>query len=159
MFPFSTWVLVTRMSSLCKNSSSTFLLCMLYLIKKFVFNVKCYFFKWHSGRYSFFFSFLKKRKSENSNNSRSSCVAPEARAGLANAYSEPCDTSFSPQGATSYPSLAAVWPSWVPTCWWHSHPTVMRRWQAITSSGTSWAGLFSCTWYEKFRSFHLGWWV
>lgn len=64
---------------------------------------------------------------------------------------------FSLQGATSYPSLAAVWPSWVPTCWWHLPPTVMRRWQAITSSGTSWAGLFSCTWYEKFRSFHLRW--
>lgn len=106
-----------------------------------------------------FFFFFKERKAENSDNSRSSCVAPEARAGLASGRSEPCDTSFSLQGATSYPSLAAVWPSWVPTCWWHSDPTVTRRWQAITSSGTSWAGLFSCTWYETFRSFHLRWWV
>lgn len=45
-------------------------------------------------------------------------VTLKTHAGLGRALAvSPVMASLSLQGATSYPSLAAVWPSWAPTCW------------------------------------------
>lgn len=110
------------------------------------------------GEYSFFF-FLSKEKPKIQTTAGLPVLPQRHVLALARACSEPCDTPSPCRALRRILGLLQPGHEVVPTCWWHLPPTVMRRWQAITSSGTSWAGLFSCTWDAEIRSFHLRWWA